>query len=51
MKGRVEAVRPRIAKFTKDEEKQEKAPALLRRRCDYNRPQCGRFRGRGLALF
>lgn len=51
MKGRVEAVRPRIAKFTKDEEKQEKAPALLLRRCGHNRPQCGRFQGRRLTLF
>ena len=33
------------------EEKQEKAPALLLRRCGHNHPQCGRFRGRGLTLF
>lgn len=31
--------------------KQEKAPALLLRRCGHNRPQCGRFRGRGLTFF
>ena len=30
---------------------QEKAPALLLRRCGHNRPQCGRFRGRELTLF
>ena len=35
----------------RDEEKQEKAPALLLRRCDHNRPQCGRFRKRELTLF
>jgi len=33
------------------EEKQEKAPALLLRRCSYNRPQCGRLRGRKMTLF
>ena len=32
-------------------EEQEKAPALLLRRRGHNRPQCGRFRGRGLTLF
>ena len=35
----------------RDEGKQEKAPALLPRRCGHNRPQCGRFRGRRLTLF
>ena len=35
----------------RDEEKQEKAPALLPRRCGHNRPQCGRFQGRRLTLF
>lgn len=35
----------------RDEEKQEKAPALLLRRCGHNRPQCGRFRGRGADAF
>ena len=33
------------------EEKQEKAPALLLRRCGHNRPQCGRFQRRKLTLF
>ena len=35
----------------RDEEKQEKAPALLLRRGGHNRPQCGRFRGRGADAF
>ena len=33
------------------EEKPEKAPALVLRRRGHNRPQCGRFQGRGLTLF
>ena len=51
MNRRTEAVPPCVGKFTGDEEEQEKAPALLLRRYDHNRPQCGRFRGRGLTLF
>lgn len=33
------------------EGEQEKAPALLLRRCGHNHPQCGRFRKRELTLF
>lgn len=35
----------------RDGGEQEKAPALLWRLGSHNRPQCGRFRGRGLTLF
>ncbi len=45
------AVRPLKASVRGDGEKQEKAPALLPRRCGHNRPQCGRFQGRRLTLF
>ena len=38
-------------RMARDEGKQEKAPALLPRRCGHNRPQCGRFRRRRLTLF
>ena len=35
----------------RDDDKQEKAPALLLRRRGHNRPQCGRFQRRELTLF
>ena len=42
---------PKFGGLRGTKEKQEKAPALLPRRCGHNRPQCGRFRGRELTLF
>ena len=35
----------------RDDEKQEKAPPLLRRRGGHICPQCGQFRGSTLTLF
>ncbi|MDE6993741.1 MAG: hypothetical protein K2P41_04860 [Lachnospiraceae bacterium] len=35
----------------RDDDKQEKAPALLLRRRGHNRPQCGRFQRRRPTLF
>ena len=47
MKGRVEAVRPRVAKYTKDEEEQDKSVASYAAPLVHFCPQCGQLTGDG----
>ena len=47
MKRRVGAVRPRVEKFTGDEEKQDKSVASYAAPLVHFCPQCGQFTGDG----
>ena len=51
MKGRVEAVRPRVAKYTKDEEEQDKSVASYAAPLVHFCPQCGQFSGGAAGAF